>query len=153
MEQPHQNGDSPKISCDVVEDYCNSSNEKDMLEFVTENQEDYGLIEGDEHLQWENIVGANYDNVESVENGSEGVEMDEDNEDMLNGIQPCVGMEFDSPEEAYDFYNYFARRTRFSVRKYVISKSQRNNEIIARSYYCSLQDFCNATRSKPIEQR
>ncbi|KAF9606570.1 hypothetical protein IFM89_026762 [Coptis chinensis] len=69
MEQPHQNGDSPKISYDVVEDYCNSSNEEDMLEFVTKNQEDHGLFERHEHLEWENTVRANADNVESVENG------------------------------------------------------------------------------------
>ncbi|KAF9626387.1 hypothetical protein IFM89_033206 [Coptis chinensis] len=79
--------------------------------------------------------------------------MDEDNEDMLNSIRPCVGMEFDSPEEAYDFYNYFVRKARFSIRKYATGKSQCNNEIIARSYCCSLQVFRNATRSKPIEQR
>ncbi|KAF9624718.1 hypothetical protein IFM89_013256 [Coptis chinensis] len=137
MEQPHQNSDCPKISCDVVEDYCNSSNEEDMLKFVTENQEDHGLFEGDEHLEWENTVEDNADNVESVKNGSGGIEMDEDNKDMLNNIRPCVGLKFNSP----DFYNYFARRTGFSVRKYATGKSQRNNEIIARSYCCSLQEF------------
>ncbi|KAF9602073.1 hypothetical protein IFM89_024840 [Coptis chinensis] len=57
-----------------------------MLEFVTENQEDHGLFEGHEHLEWENIVGANANNVKSIENGDGGVEMDEDNEDMLNSI-------------------------------------------------------------------
>ncbi|KAF9602956.1 hypothetical protein IFM89_032959 [Coptis chinensis] len=97
-----------------------------MLEFVTENQEDHGLFEGHEHLEWENTVGANANNVKSIENGSGGVEMDEDNEDMLNSIRPCVGMEFNSPEEAYDFYNYFARRTGFSVRKYATAKGIRN---------------------------
>ncbi|KAF9606889.1 hypothetical protein IFM89_029488 [Coptis chinensis] len=54
MEQPHQNGGSPKFSYDVVEDYCNSSNKEDMLEFVNKNQEDHSLSERHEHLEWQN---------------------------------------------------------------------------------------------------
>ncbi|KAI3885379.1 hypothetical protein MKX03_035902 [Papaver bracteatum] len=71
--------------------------------------------------------------------------------DGLSGICPTVGMEFDSVDEAYNFYNQYAGKVGFSVRKYSTSKSHRTNEINGRSYCCSRQG-ARDSRCKPIEE-
>ncbi|KAF9615216.1 hypothetical protein IFM89_022478, partial [Coptis chinensis] len=51
-------------------------------------------------------------------NGSQTVEIEEgDYEDKADKLCPCAGMEFDSPDEAYNYYNNYARRIGFSVRR------------------------------------
>ncbi|XP_009412131.2 protein FAR1-RELATED SEQUENCE 5 [Musa acuminata AAA Group] len=51
-------------------------------------------------------------------------------------LEPKVGMVFHSEEEAYEFYNSYAKRKGFSVRKGHLSR-RRDNSIRDRHYVCS----------------
>ncbi|XP_043705446.1 protein FAR1-RELATED SEQUENCE 7-like [Telopea speciosissima] len=41
--------------------------------------------------------------------------------------KPHIGMQFNSDNEAYDFYNSYGRRLGFSVRKEYVNKSKKDN--------------------------
>ena len=50
---------------------------------------------------------------------------------------PHIGMEFDTIEEAYGFYNIYGRYMGFSVQIYGTNNSHRDNMIIYRKFVCS----------------
>ena len=43
---------------------------------------------------------------------------------------PKIGQEFESLEDAYNFYNNYAKQAEFSVRSYCQQKSKTSNEIL-----------------------
>ena len=51
-------------------------------------------------------------------------------------VSPCVGMEFSSHEEAYDFYNAYAKSKGFGIRRGHADRSKKDNEIITRYLVC-----------------
>ncbi|KAL5711408.1 hypothetical protein ACHQM5_021868 [Ranunculus cassubicifolius] len=61
---------------------------------------------------------------------------DEDEVDENATIDPCVGMEFESLESTYSFYNDYAKFVGFGIRKRYVRRSRINNEIIGRTYVC-----------------
>nr|XP_011468393.1 PREDICTED: protein FAR1-RELATED SEQUENCE 5-like [Fragaria vesca subsp. vesca] len=50
-------------------------------------------------------------------------------------------MEFDSEEAAYIFYNEYARKMRFSVRKEQVVKNKKTGEVTSRIYSCSKEGY------------
>ncbi|KAF6175020.1 hypothetical protein GIB67_039568, partial [Kingdonia uniflora] len=84
------------------------------------------------------------------EASNERVEGFVEDESMRRSL--CIGMEFDSQADAYNFYNLYAGKVGFSVRKYTSSKSQRTNDVIGRTFCCSLQGFRDG-RAKSAEER
>ncbi|KAI3870153.1 hypothetical protein MKW98_005966 [Papaver atlanticum] len=64
----------------------------------------------------------------------------ETSKDMTNDYIPKVGMLFESEDELYHFYNYYARRTGFSIRKGHFKWSS-DGEIRKRVIYCSKEGF------------
>ncbi|KAK1261778.1 Protein FAR1-RELATED SEQUENCE 6 [Acorus gramineus] len=84
---------------------------------------------------------------------SDGDEGDEDDMDVnVEGgdvvvvnekgkLSPRVGVEFESHEDAYNFYKRYASQMGFRVRKYSRRRSQRNGEIIGHSFCCSLEGW------------
>ncbi|KAK1575794.1 hypothetical protein Q3G72_008329 [Acer saccharum] len=57
------------------------------------------------------------------------------------GCKPKFGMEFDSEEIAYKFYNEYAGKIRFSIRKEVVVKNKRTGEVTSRIFVCSKEGF------------
>ncbi|KAI3872376.1 hypothetical protein MKX03_020960 [Papaver bracteatum] len=64
----------------------------------------------------------------------------ETSKDMTTDYIPKVGMLFESEDELYHFYNYYARRTGFSIRKGPFKRSS-DGEIRKRVIYCSKEGF------------
>ncbi|KAI3884674.1 hypothetical protein MKX03_016122 [Papaver bracteatum] len=60
--------------------------------------------------------------------------------DMATDYIPKVGMLFESEDELYQFYNYYARRTGFSIRKGHFQHSS-DDEIRKRIIHCSKEGF------------
>ncbi|XP_020272212.1 protein FAR1-RELATED SEQUENCE 5-like [Asparagus officinalis] len=77
---------------------------------------------------------------EHEENGDElmGVENGEDN---LNSVDPYIGMEFSTHEEAYNFYNAYARLKGFGVRKGHTAWSRKKDAILSRIFVCDKEGF------------
>ncbi|KAL4203146.1 hypothetical protein AMTRI_Chr01g102530 [Amborella trichopoda] len=63
-----------------------------------------------------------------------------------SGEDPRVGMQFESPEAAYDYYNEYAKRKGFSVRCYSTKRSKKDGRVITREYVCSKAGYRDKTR-------
>uniref|UniRef100_J3KXX0 SWIM-type domain-containing protein n=1 Tax=Oryza brachyantha TaxID=4533 RepID=J3KXX0_ORYBR len=60
--------------------------------------------------------------------------------------QPYVGMEFSTPEEAYTFYNDYAYRVGFSVRK--SSKTKNRDGVSSVRFVCNKEGFSDSQKKK-----
>lgn len=54
---------------------------------------------------------------------------------------PYIGMEFDSAEDAREFYEMYGRRMGFTIRNNRTRRSLKDNSIIGREYVCSKEGF------------
>ncbi|KAI8551016.1 hypothetical protein RHMOL_Rhmol06G0152000 [Rhododendron molle] len=70
-----------------------------------------------------------------------------ENEDLSKRYLPCVQMEFESEQEAYDFYNEYARISGFCVRRHWRTLSKIDGILIARMF------VCNKEGQKEIDKR
>ncbi|XP_026379876.1 protein FAR1-RELATED SEQUENCE 5-like isoform X2 [Papaver somniferum] len=74
-------------------------------------------------------------------------------EEEINYIRPYMGKEFESQDEAYDFYNRYAGNTGFSIHRHTTNKYRVEPfEVIQRTFCCNRQGVRD-TRAKPVEQR
>ncbi|KAK8993539.1 hypothetical protein V6N11_033634 [Hibiscus sabdariffa] len=65
---------------------------------------------------------------------------------MSNEIIPRVGMEFNTEQDVYDFYNKYAKEVGFSIRRHKGHKDQ-YGLWLNRSFCCSCQDHTHALAS------
>lgn len=74
--------------------------------------------------------------IPSVDNAQPNISLEEKaSTDMI----PKIGMEFESDDQAYDFYSNYARLTGFIVRNNHLDKSEVNGEVLARRFPCFKQ--------------
>ncbi|KAI5582955.1 hypothetical protein POPTR_007G128800v4 [Populus trichocarpa] len=57
------------------------------------------------------------------------------------GLEPCEGMEFNSRDEAREFYISYGRCTGFTVRIHHNRRSRVNNQVIGQDFVCSKEGF------------
>ena len=71
-------------------------------------------------------------------NHSEG-----NNESNMNQkcLEPFVGMEFESLEEALEYYTMYAKSEGFGIRKSRITKSWKAEVIIGQEFFCSEESY------------
>jgi len=58
-----------------------------------------------------------------------------------SGLEPYVGLEFDTAEEARDYYNSYATRTGFKVRTGQLYRSRTDGTVSSRRFVCSKEGF------------
>lgn len=58
-----------------------------------------------------------------------------------NNVEPYVGMEFKSREDAREFYIAYGRHTGFTVRIHHNRRSRINNNVIGQDFVCSREGF------------
>lgn len=76
--------------------------------------------------------------IPSVDNAQPNISLEEEaGMDMV----PKIGMEFESDDQAYEFYSNYARLTGFTVRNNHLDKSEMNGEVLARRFPCSKESF------------
>ncbi|WJX74553.1 hypothetical protein P8452_58193 [Trifolium repens] len=56
-------------------------------------------------------------------------------------MEPFIGMEFNTREEAREFYNAYGRRIGFTVRVHHNRRSRVNNEVIGQDFVCSKEGY------------
>ncbi|XP_057956986.1 protein FAR1-RELATED SEQUENCE 5-like isoform X2 [Malania oleifera] len=56
-------------------------------------------------------------------------------------LEPFIGMEFDSAEDAREFYEMYGRRMGFTIRNNRTRRSLKDNSIIGREFVCSKEGF------------
>jgi hypothetical protein len=57
------------------------------------------------------------------------------------GLEPCEGMEFNSRDEAREYYISYGRCTGFTVRIHHNRRSRVNNQVIGQDFVCSKEGF------------
>ncbi|KAM7461319.1 hypothetical protein LguiA_029440 [Lonicera macranthoides] len=96
--------------------------------------------------------------------GQETGEEEELTTDNLNGnktvpplrlapFEPCVGMEFESAEDAREFYELYGRHLGFSIRNNRTRRSLKDNSIISREFVCSKEGFRTGSSSSSRVQK
>ncbi|KAL1211821.1 Protein FAR1-RELATED SEQUENCE 7 [Cardamine amara subsp. amara] len=58
-----------------------------------------------------------------------------------SGVEPYIGLEFDTAEEARDFYNSYATRTGFKFRTGQLYRSRTDGTVSSRRFVCSKEGF------------
>ncbi|KAL8160663.1 hypothetical protein V2J09_002200 [Rumex salicifolius] len=58
-----------------------------------------------------------------------------------NVVEPFLGMEFKSRDDAYEFYATYGRRTGFTIRIHHNRRSRVNNLVIGQDFVCSKEGF------------
>lgn len=66
-------------------------------------------------------------------------------------VEPTLGMEFTSEDDARNFYNAYAKQTGFSIRVNSYYRSKKDNSIISREFCCSKEGFRRDRRAKRID--
>ncbi|XP_028097462.1 protein FAR1-RELATED SEQUENCE 2-like [Camellia sinensis] len=66
------------------------------------------------------------------------------------GWKPKEGMTFDSEECAYDFYNAYGGRMRFSIRREYCKKNKLTKQIISRNLVCNKEGFRKVDKRDPL---
>lgn len=95
--------------------------------------------------------------------GQETADEEELTTDSLNGnktvpplrlapFEPCIGMEFESAEDAREFYELYGRRLGFSIRNNRTRRSLKDNSIIGREFVCSKEGFRTGSSSSRIQK-
>jgi zinc finger SWIM domain-containing protein 3 len=71
--------------------------------------------------------------------------MEEENKDDGQNLPidftPKLGIEFDSKQEAYDFYNEYGRNSGFSIRKEWYNKRKIDGVVTSRKFACCKEGF------------
>ncbi|KAF5187948.1 Far1-related sequence 5-like [Thalictrum thalictroides] len=76
--------------------------------------------------------------------------VDNDASLMKLGSEPYLGLQFGSQDEAYEFYNAYAKEKGFSIRKSRIERSRIDHSMISRLYVCANQGL-RSTKDKRYE--
>ncbi|XP_059452046.1 protein FAR1-RELATED SEQUENCE 5-like [Corylus avellana] len=66
-------------------------------------------------------------------------------------VEPMLGMEFTSEDDARNFYNAYAKQTGFSIRVNSYYRSKKDNSIISREFCCSKEGFRRERHAKRID--
>ena len=61
------------------------------------------------------------------------------NMDANADLDPRVGMEFDTLEDAREFWVKYGRQVGFDVRKYYINKSKNDGKVTSKGFVCAKQ--------------
>ncbi|XP_030952293.1 protein FAR1-RELATED SEQUENCE 5-like isoform X2 [Quercus lobata] len=73
-------------------------------------------------------------------------------ESFVGGVvEPTLGMEFTSEDDARNFYNAYAKQTGFSIRVNSYYRSKKDNLIISREFCCSKEGFRRERCGKRID--
>lgn len=62
-------------------------------------------------------------------------------QDFSLTLEPVIGMEFESAEDARDFYEMYGRHMGFTIRNNRTRRSLKDNTIIGREFVCSKEGF------------
>lgn len=71
---------------------------------------------------------------------------------LVGGVlEPILGMEFSSEDDARNFYNAYAKQTGFSTRVNSYYRSKKDNLIISREFCCSKEGFRREKRCRSVD--
>uniref|UniRef100_A0A7N2LFV5 Protein FAR1-RELATED SEQUENCE n=1 Tax=Quercus lobata TaxID=97700 RepID=A0A7N2LFV5_QUELO len=88
---------------------------------------------------------SNLEEVVSIDSEEDTTPKIGENEDTKEDITPKIGMEFDSEDEAYLYYNIYARYVGFSIRRDWLNRSKANKTtIISHKYSLGTAGFLHS---------
>lgn len=115
---------------------------------MMEYQSGQGFDSDDSDLDMQAEIHENYEKVEDEFSKNLGLCAGEYVEQPLaditadaEALEPFIGMEFDSREEAREFYIAYGRRIGFTVRIHHNRRSRVNNQVIGQDFVCSKEGF------------
>lgn len=124
----------------VGQDYMTQTFNNDREEIL---EDDNGEFNEDDEDEFREEDGTELE--ENVE-----VQCEEDGTYDFNDA-PIIGRVFSTPEDAYIFYNSYAKLKGFGVRRRNSNRSQKTNELYKCKFVCSKQGFKNLN-DKRVDQ-
>ena len=100
---------------------------------------DIEIYDEEEHID-ELYVHEEHDGGDT-EDRLEDLNMANEEIDVNNVEKPYVGMKFESDDDAYVFYNRYAKTMGFGVRKGVVRRSKKDGCVIGCRFFCSKEGF------------
>ncbi|KAK4377690.1 hypothetical protein RND71_003986 [Anisodus tanguticus] len=62
-------------------------------------------------------------------------------------LEPNIGLEFNTPEDAQEFYNHYATKNGFKIRIGQLYRSRIDGSVVSRRYVCSKEGFQTTSRT------
>ncbi|KAF6152801.1 hypothetical protein GIB67_004630 [Kingdonia uniflora] len=142
--QEHEYSDNVSedmVKCDnVIQEQQHSTNVEESLKEDADTDETIGTKGIAMH---ESTIGDR--------NTAETTERDDNNASLVKlGSEPYMSLQFGSQDEAYEFYNAYAKEKGFSIRKSRIERSRIDHSMISRLYVCANQGL-RSTKDKRYE--
>ncbi|KAF6138029.1 hypothetical protein GIB67_042934 [Kingdonia uniflora] len=81
------------------------------------------------------------ENFNSHSGDSNGKEIYEITPKNGESLEPCIGMDFKSLEDAKEFYEEYGMRTGFTIRNGHVRRSRKDNSIIGRELVCTKEGY------------
>ncbi|EOY04861.1 Far-red impaired responsive family protein isoform 1 [Theobroma cacao] len=97
-------------------------------------------VRAEEHGQMEDVLQKNLDFCVS-EDEKLAEQSGGSLSHITDALEPYMGMEFNSRDEAREFYAAYGRRTGFTVRIHHNRRSRVNNQVIGQDFVCSKEGF------------
>ncbi|XP_073152019.1 protein FAR1-RELATED SEQUENCE 5-like [Henckelia pumila] len=73
--------------------------------------------------------------------------------EVVDEIKPKIGMEFGSVDEAFLFYNHYAREAGFSTRINNSKKDKITNEVVWKQFVCSKEGHTDEKKKQPSDEK
>ncbi|XP_073137664.1 protein FAR1-RELATED SEQUENCE 5-like [Henckelia pumila] len=73
--------------------------------------------------------------------------------EVVDERKPKIGMEFGSVDEAFLFYNHYAREAGFSTRINNSKKDQITNEVVWKQFVCSKEGHTDEKKKQPSDEK
>ncbi|KAL5701415.1 hypothetical protein ACHQM5_026753 [Ranunculus cassubicifolius] len=110
------------------------------------NRQELDMTDDEADMETSKSDEKNANDIDGIDNCTKGPTTVAD-----TTLDPFVGMEFESAEAAYLFYNDYARCVGFGIRKRFIRRSRSDNEVIARTYVCAREGQKYINKRAPAE--
>ncbi|XP_057488884.1 protein FAR1-RELATED SEQUENCE 5-like [Actinidia eriantha] len=121
--------------------------------------EDFDAEIYDEKEHIDELYGHEEHDGDDTEDRLEDLNMENEEIDVNNVEKPYVGMKFESDDDAYVFYNRYAKTMGFGVRKGGVRRSKKDGCVIGCHFFCSKEGFReerykkNAAKKKKASRR
>ena len=115
-----------------------SDNEDDEMVYGLKDF-DTEIYDKEEHIA--ELYGHEEHDRDNTEDRLEDLNMENEEIDVNNGEKPYVGMKFEYDDDAYVFYNRYAKTMGFGVRKGVVRRSKKDGCVIGCRFFCSKEGF------------
>ncbi|XP_010277381.1 PREDICTED: protein FAR1-RELATED SEQUENCE 12-like isoform X2 [Nelumbo nucifera] len=131
---------APQVSLDMQESPKGDEMENNLT--LGQDISDADVMVFDESIQHPQLTVDIQESLkEDIDTTESGVR--DDNHASVNNLvsEPYIGLQFSCEDEAYEYYNAYAKEKGFSIRKSRVERSKVDKSVLSRKYVCAHEGF------------